>query len=142
MFFTIWVTFWNISMIYFFFFWIQNIKSNCYIISKKIFSDHLFLMENLFHPNYIYLFIYFIKGLIFVILWRSLFISSWFDATVTAYWEHFLSFFVFYPIRRIRYIIHQYSDLFYDIYNAITEHNWDKFTAFHRFQIILIPILK
>ena len=38
LFFTIWVMFWNISRIYFFFFSIQNIKSNWCIISLKSFS--------------------------------------------------------------------------------------------------------
>ena len=41
-FFTFWVIFWNIGSIYFFFFSIQNIKSNCYFIFLNFFSNQLF----------------------------------------------------------------------------------------------------
>ena len=47
------------------------------------FSDEKFI------PSYLYLFI---KGLIFVLLSACFPISSWFNATITTYWKHLLSF--------------------------------------------------
>ena len=38
-----------------FFFSIQSIKSNCYIIFLNFLSNHLFLMSTLFLPSYIYI---------------------------------------------------------------------------------------
>ena len=83
-------------------------------------------MENLFIPSYVYL-----KGLIFVILSERFPISSGFNATVIAYWKHLLYFllmeftvaFCFLSNQKNLYMIHHDSDLFYDIYNTINEHN-------------------
>ena len=70
--------------------------------------------------------------MIFVILCSTFFISSWFNATVRAYWKHSLSFywwnllvffFCFSSNQENLYKIHLNLDLFYDIYNTITEHN-------------------
>ena len=83
---TVWVMFWNISRIYFFFFSIQNIKSNCYIIFLKFFPIIFFWWKIYSFP------VTFIYDLIFVILFGSFLISSWFNAAVTAYWKHLLSF--------------------------------------------------
>ena len=67
---------------------------------QSSFSDGKFV------PFQFYLFI---KDLIFLILYGYFFISSWLNATITAYWKHSLPFlliefivvfFVFYPIRR------------------------------------------
>ena len=73
----------------------------------------------------------FIKGLIFVIFCRSFFISSWFNPTLAAYWKHLLSFLMmgfvvafFLSNQENLYMIHHYSDLFYDISSTINEHNW------------------
>ena len=87
LFFTIWVMFWNISRIYIFFFSIQNIKA-IVSLSFSIFFQSSFL-DGKFISSHLYLFI---KCLIFVILWGSFFISSWFNATVTLYWKHLSSF--------------------------------------------------
>ena len=98
----IWVMFWNISRIYIYFFSIQNIKSNCYIFFLKFLRITFFWWKMYSLPV-----ISTWKGLIFVILCGSFLITSWFNATVTAYWKHFLSFllmvcfFVFYPIKKI-----------------------------------------
>ena len=78
---------------------------------SQIFFNHLFLMIK-FIPSQLYLFI---KDLIFAILCGPIFVSSWFNMTVTEYWIYLLSFllniftgyrvhcwfFVFYLIRRI-----------------------------------------
>ena len=92
-----------------------------------MFSNHLFSDEK-FIPSNLYLFI---KGLIFVILPGFFPISTPFNATVIAYWKHLLSLllmgfivaFCFLSNQEILYIIHHDSDLFYDIYNTLNEHN-------------------
>ena len=104
----------------FFFFSIQNIKSNYCIIFLRFFPITFFLMETLFLPSYLYLLI---QGLIFVIFCRSCFISFWFNATVTAYWKHLLSFslmgfivaFRFLSNQENLYMMHLNLDLFYNI---------------------------
>ena len=116
-----------IGRIYVFFFSIQNIKSNCSITFLKIFPIIFFWWK--ITPSQLYLLI---KGLIFVILCGSFFISSWFNVTATAYWKHLLSFLLmgfivficFLSNQENLYIIHHDLDLFYDIYNTITRHNW------------------
>ena len=98
LFFSTWVKFWNISRIYFVYFSIQNIKSKCCIsflnFLQSSFSDEKCIPYQLF---------LFIKGLIFVILCGLFLIFSWFNATVTAYWKHLLSFlligFIFFLIQ-------------------------------------------
>ena len=72
-----------------------------------------------------------IKGLIFIILSECLTTYSWLCATCTAYRKHLLSFlligfivaFLFLTNQENIYMIHHDSDLFYDIYNRINEHN-------------------
>ena len=127
MIFTIWAMFWNISSIYFFFFSIQDIKSNNYIIFLKFFSIIFFWWKIYPFPV---IFIY--KRFIFGYSLRIFFlIFSWFNATVTAYWKHLLSFFLigfivavcFLSNQENLYMIHQDSDLYYDVYNAINEYN-------------------
>ena len=84
-FFTIWVIFWNLSRICIFFFSVQSIKSNCCIIFLKYF---LIIFSWWVILSLLYLFV---KGLIFIILYGSFLISSWFNATVKGYWKHLLS---------------------------------------------------
>ena len=100
------VMFWNISRIYFFsFLAYKTLRGIVWLIFSNFFQSPF--SDGKFIPFQLYLFI---KGLVFVILCRSFLISSWFNATVTAYWKHFSSFFVdriyccfsvFYPVRRI-----------------------------------------
>ena len=83
----------------------------------------------------------FIKGLNFVILCGSFVICSKFKTTTTAYSKQLLSFllmgfivvFLILFNQENLYMIHHNSDLFYDIYNTINEHNRNKLTRFHRF---------
>ena len=86
-FFTIWVMFWNINRIYFFFLAYKILKGIVTLIFSNFFqsssSDGNFIHS---HLNF------FIKGLISFILCGSFLISSWFNATVTAYWKHLLSY--------------------------------------------------
>ena len=120
--------FWNISRIYFFFCSIQNIKRNCYITFLIVFPT--FFSAEKSNPSQLYLFI---KGLIFVFLCGSVFISSWFNTIFTAYWKHLLSFllmvlnllllFCFLSNKENVYMIRHDCDLFYGIYNTIVEHN-------------------
>ena len=127
-FFTIWLMFWNISKINFFFLACKTLRAIVRLLFSN-FSSHYFLMTNLFLPVYLSL-----KGLIFVILSVSFFVSSWFNATVTAYSMYLLSFlliwiiiFSFLPNQENLYnlyTIHHDSDLYFDIYNTINEHNW------------------
>ena len=122
--------FWNINKIYFFFFSIQNIESNCEIIALSFFN-HLFSVGK-FIPFQLYLFI---KGLISVILlffanmlFYSL-ISSWFNATVTSYWKHLsfllitFVFFCFLYNQENLYMIHHDSRFILWYYNTINENN-------------------
>ena len=125
MFFTIWVMFWNIGRIYFFLFSIQNIKSNCSIILLKLFRIIFFCWK--FIPSQIWLFI---KDLIFVILLEYFSTSSWFNATVKAYWKYlffllarFIVVFLLFSNQKNLFMIHHNQDLFYDIYNKLNEHN-------------------
>ena len=73
--------------IFFSFFSIQIIKSNCYIVFPNFFQSSF--SDEKFIPSQLYLFI---KSLIFVILCGSFFISSGFNPTVTMYWKNLLSF--------------------------------------------------
>ena len=125
--------FWNISRTYFFFFSIQNIKSNYYIIfSNFTFFSQSSSPDGIFIPSQLYLFM---KDLIFVILCGSFLISTWFNVMVTAYWKHLLSFllrrfiaafllFCFLSNQENLYMIHRDLDWFYHIYDTINEHNW------------------
>ena len=65
----------NIGWKNFFFFSVQIIKSNCYIIFLKRSSNIPFKL------------CLFIKGLIFDVICGSFLISSWFNATVATYWK-------------------------------------------------------
>ena len=68
------------------YFSIQNIKSNCYIISLIFFS-----IVFLWWENYFFSVILIYKSLNFCYsLWIFL-ISSWFNVAVTLYWKHLLS---------------------------------------------------
>ena len=80
-------------------------------------------------------------------LWTFI-VSSRFNATITAYWKHLLSFllielvaafFFFIQTEESLYMIHHDWDLFYDIYNTTNKHYQEKITTFHWFfQLILI----
>ena len=119
--------FWNISRIYLFFFSIKNIKSDCYIIFFQNFSNHLFLIDSLFLPSYIFL----MKVLIFLILsacfpyFHSLIrLLQRIEKTfVIFYWWDLLLLFCFLSNQENVYMIHHTLDLFYDNYNTITQHN-------------------
>ena len=90
-----------------FFFSIQNIKSNCYIIFLNFLSNHLFLMSALFLPSYIYIIkIHFFYSFVFF------FDSFWFFHGLTRLLQRveknyllingvYCCFFVFYRITRI-----------------------------------------
>ena len=91
----------------------------------------------------------FIKSLNFVILYGPFLISSWFSATVTAYWKHLLSFLsmgiyaFFYPIRRVYLWLTTYW--IYFMTYVIQQMNTikDKITTFHWcFRSNLISIKK
>ena len=114
---------------YFSFFSIQNIKSNCYVIFLGFSFNHPF-SDGKSIPSQLYLFI---KGLIFVILCGSLFFLFLIDITQLLqlienicylfidgiYWY----FFCFLSNYGNLYMIHHDSDLFYDVCNTITEHS-------------------
>ena len=71
---------------------------------------------------------FFIKGLIFVILWGSSFIFSWFHLTVPACWKHLLSFLLGFIVAFL-FCIQSGESIYdapwfgfiYDIYKPITE---------------------
>ena len=127
MLFTIWIMFRNINRIYFFLFCIKILRAIVTLFFSNFFQSSF--SDGKFIPSQLYLFI---KGLIFVILCGSFFISLPCNVTVTVYRKHLLSFlligfivafFVFYLIRRIYIWSTTFGNLFYDIYNTITEHN-------------------
>ena len=139
MFFTICAIFWNMCKMYFFFFSIQNIRSNSYIIFLKLFPAIFFWWVIYSFPVYL-----FMKGLIFLIFCRSFLSSSWFNATVTAYWKHSPSFLLagiivafFYSIRRI-YILSTKFPIYFMTF-LIQQLNIieDKLTIFYQFQKFL-----
>ena len=117
----IWVMFWNIFLPY------KTLKA----ILTFFFSS--FVQLSFSNEKFIYFQLdLFIKGLVFVILSGCFLIWSRFNVTVAVYWKCLLSFLliglvsVFLFIRKSMYnlyIIHHDSDLFYDIYNIINEHN-------------------
>ena len=120
LFFTIWIKFWNMNRIWFFFFSIQNVKSNCYIIFSQFFPIIFFWWKIYSFPA-----IFFVKALLFVILCGSFLISSWFSATVTEYWKNICLIYwwdlllLFLSSQEDLYMTHHDSNLFYDIYNII-----------------------
>ena len=122
LFFTVWVMFWNISRVYIFLAYktLTTIVTLFFsIFFQSSFSDGKSLSFQLY---------LLIKGLFFVILCGSLFISSWFNRTVTKTFVIVLNdriychLFIFCPIKR-SIMIHHNLDLFCDIYNTITENN-------------------
>ena len=131
MFFTIWVIFWNISRIYIFFFNIIFLK-----YFQSSFSDRKFIPSQLYS---------FLKVLVFFILRRSFFISSWFIMTVKVYWKHLLCFlltgfivtFCFLSNQENLCTIYHGLNLFYDIYNIITERNHYHYLWFNFFKMFL-----
>ena len=103
----------------------QNIKSNCSIISLNsfpiIFADGKCIPSNLFIYKRFN-------------LWFLVDVFLFFHATVTAYWKYLLSFLLigfivaflfllFLSNQENLYMINQNSDIFYDIYDTINEHN-------------------
>ena len=69
-------------------------------------------------------------------------ISLWFNASIAQYWNHLLwsfsvgfisLFFIFLCNQENLHLIHHHLDLFYDIRNAIEEHNEIKITTFRWF---------
>ena len=95
-----------------------------------------FFLQSFTDGNFIAFPLYWlIKGLIFAILSTCFPISSWFNTTDTAYWNHLLSFlliafisaFFFLSSQENLYKIHHHSDLFYGIYNRTTEHDQRQF---------------
>ena len=116
--FTIWVMFWNIAGYIFPFSGYKILKAIVWLLFSIFFQ--LSFSEGKFIPSRLYLFI---KALIFVILSEYYFISSWFNANVTAFWKYLLSFFrvdllllfCFLFNQESLYIIHHNTDLFYDI---------------------------
>ena len=121
MFFTIWFMFWNISRLYLFFFSIQNIKNNCYIIFLKHFLIIFFWWIVYFFPV-----IFINKRLNFCyILWIVFyFLIIYHDCySISFSLIGFIVAFLLLSNQENLYMIHYDSDLFYDIYNTITENN-------------------
>ena len=127
LYFTIWVMFWIICRIKLFFFSIQNIENNCYVVFLIFFPIIFIWWKISSFPV-----VLFMKGLIFVILCRYFSISSWLNATDTAHWKHLLPFLrwdllllllLLLSNQENLYLIHHVLDLFYDIYDRMTEHN-------------------
>ena len=123
MFLTTWAILWNTECIFSFLAY-KTLRA----IVPLFFSDFFYssFSDGKFIPSHL-----FIKGLIFLIRCGSYLISSWFTATVTAYWKHllyllligFIAAFCFLSSKEKLYVIHDNSDLCYDIYNTINEHN-------------------
>ena len=117
--------FWNISRIYFFFFSIQNAKSNCNIIFLKIFAV-IFLWWEIY--SFPIVFIY--KRFNFCFFFADLFL---FLHDLTRLLQHIeSSCCIFYWWDSLLLLSNQENlymtlhkpNLFYDIYDTITEHNW------------------
>ena len=113
----------------------QNIKSNCSIISLNsfpiIFADGKCIPSNLFIYKRFN-------------LWFLVDVFLFFHATVTAYWKYLLSFLLigfivaflfllFLSNQENLYMINQNSDIFYDIYDTINEHNNYELSTSHWF---------
>ena len=126
MFFTIWGFFWNISRIYFFFFSVETIKSNCYVIFLNVFP-----VICLWWIVYSFVKIFICKAVNFCYFLWIFFYFLVINGTVTAYWRHLLSFFVifliysccfvFLPNQGNLYMIHHNLDFFHDIYHTTIE---------------------
>ena len=122
----IWVIFWNIIRMNIFFFSIQNMKNNCYIIFLNFFPVIFSWWKMYFLPL---IFIY--KWFNFVVFCGFLFISFWFNATVPAYIKHLSTFLLPGFIVAFLFFIQSGESIydppwlgfFYDIFNAINEHN-------------------
>ena len=119
----IWVMFRNKSKIYFFFFSIQDINSNCYTFFN--FFPIIFFWKCILFQFYLSM-----KGLIFAILLQIFPVSSWFWHKCYSILKAFLiffieetycSFFVFLSNDENLYMIHHDSDLFHDIYKIFKD---------------------
>ena len=119
------VMFSNISRIFFYFFSIQNIKSNCYIVFFKLFPIIFSWWKISFFPV---MFIY--KRFNFCYSFRMfsyLFMASS-DSALKAFSLFFIDrihccFFIFLSNQQNLYMIHHDLDFIYDIFNVKNEHN-------------------
>ena len=116
MLFIIWINFWNINRTYLFFFKMQNIESNCWIIFSKPFPIINFWLIIYFFP------------IILVSKWFNISNSFWvfFNAIFIYHHHHhhhhhqflgWLQFFSFLSSPENQYMKHQILNLFYDICN-------------------------
>ena len=117
MLFTIWVIFWNISGLQFFFFGIQNIKSNCCIIFLTFFSIIFFKWKIYFFPilqlpqrieNICYLF-YWWDLLLLLFFYKRIYIWS------TTVWIYFMTFKI-----QIKIYFKWFKKLFYNFLSFIS----------------------
>ena len=117
MFFLLLVLFWNKSKIYFFISSLQNIKSNYQTIFFKFLP-----IISFWWLIYSFPIVFIKKSISFVILCGSFFISSWFNAIVTAYWKHFYLLY-WLDLLLLFCLFIQSGDLvlFYDVCNTINE---------------------
>ena len=117
----------NIIRIHFFFFSIQNIKSNCYVIFLKYFPIIFFRWKIFLFPviftskrfNFVcslWIFFY------FFMIWRDCY-SVLKTFVIFFIDEIYCCFFCFLSNQENLHMIHRNSDLFYDIYNTINEDN-------------------
>ena len=127
--------FWNIIRIYIFSFLpCKTLRAIVTLFFSKFFQS--FFSDGKFIPCQLHLFI---KGLIFIILCRSLFISSWFNMTVTAYWKQLLYFLLMGFIVVFLFFIQSGESTYDSPQLGFILH---KPNTLHQFQIILISIFK
>ena len=111
----------------FFYCSIQNIKSNCWIFFT-IFFQSIFSDGKSF-PSQLYLFI---QGLIVCYSFSIFSYFLWLNPTAIVFWKYlwyflligFIIAFSFLFNQKNLYMIHQDTDLFFDVCNAINELNW------------------
>ena len=119
----IWILFWNIGKIYFSFLACKALTA----VVRLFFSN--FIMGYLFFPSFIYLlkvwFLLFFEDLFLFLHDLTQLLHRIESIFYFFYWLDLLLFFFvfFYPIKRIYLQFHHNSDLLYDIYNTINEHN-------------------
>ena len=102
------------------FFSIQNIKINCYIVFLKSFPIIFFWWKSYSFPVKVWFFIFSAD-----LSWfpHDLTRLSIYKTSVTFLLIGFIVAFLLFSSQENLYVIHHDSDLFYDIFNIINEHN-------------------
>ena len=135
--FTVWIMFWDISRIYFFFFNIQNIKSNSvshiYIIFLKFFPI-IFFWWKIYSFPVIFQFLLFFAYLCWVLHDLTQALQRIENILLSFLLMRFIAAFLFLSNQENLYLIHQNSGLFYDISNTRNEHD-----QIHTSSFSLIP---